>query len=186
MTFHSVSSAVNARVQPFERSKRKMTCLPPHASQSRATSMPSAVRTRPKSLQIIPTILNDSQTTRDFDAELNAPLCLTSCSSSTIDDADSNLTSSLHASATTPGRRQRRSSFYHSYPLLNLSSSNPIRQGDNPELSTSYDHSDGELKQISDLTSKLFGSSEDLSLEDRSLSSSMLSRDAEQTLHRSS
>ena len=165
-----------------------MTCVPPDASPSRATSMPSAVvKTRAQSLLMIPTVLNNSQATRDVDAELNAPLRLLSCSSSTIDDADSDLTSLSHAPAIVHHPRHRCSSFHHSYPMLNLPSSNPMRQEENPELSSSNDHSDGELKQISDLTSKLFGSSEDLSLEDRTLSSSvpsMRSFDAARTLHR--
>jgi len=131
---------------------------------------------RPKSLFITPNILNDSKVLSKLHNNTNRTFDITYCSSSTIDDADSTITSS--------------SSEQRKYPTLNHNL--PISKVINKtkEYQQIYRNESGpELDQISDLTSKLFGSGDEEDLPNgdmntsTSSSSSTIPSDAEKLIH---
>jgi hypothetical protein len=120
--------------------------------KTRAYVSPNLIndRLRPKSLFITPNILNDSK----LHNNPNPTFDITYCSSSTIDDADSTITSS----SSQKGK-------YHLPLSKNLDKTKQYQQ--------IYRNESGpELDQISDLTSKMFGSGDEDDLPNISTSSS--------------
>jgi hypothetical protein len=127
---------------------------------------------RLKSLFITPKILNDSNAFSKLHNKPNTNFDITYCSSSTIDDADSTMTSS--------------SSQQQEYRKLNPNS--PISNKTKQYQQIYRNESGPELDQISDLTSKMFGSGDEDDLPNGNMnistsSSSSIPSDAEKLIH---
>lgn len=99
---------------------------------------------RPQSLFITPNVLNDSNALSKLENHRLGNSC--SSSSSTIDDADSTIVS--FPSTALLAQQRKRSMLFNSFPSL-------IR------TNNYFNESGHELDQISDLTSKMFGSDDD-------------------------
>ena len=155
----------------------KPTTVPP-PSQPVKTRLPASPivginKLRPKSLFVIPTILNDSKALSKFQDNRNPTIDVTHCSSSTIDDADSTLTSS--SSTSLHYQQEKRNNLYNSLPSLTVPPTTVHIIKTTPNNQQTYNsESSSELDQISDLTSKMFGSGdeEDVPISDSNTSTS--------------
>jgi len=126
--------------------------------RSHSTRNSSPTKLRPKSLFVTPNILNDSKIVSTLHNHRNSICLQTRRLSSTIDDADSTMTSSSSSSSIRTfqvDKRKQMNSFVHEHALMT-------------------NESGAELDQISDLTSKMFtsGDEEDIRNNQRHLSTS--------------
>ncbi|CAF1275535.1 unnamed protein product [Adineta ricciae] len=138
-----------------------------HVSSTKTTN-----KFRPKSLFVTPTILNDSNVLSKFRDHRDPTVDITQYSSSTIDDADSTLTSSSSSISLCYPQR-KRNNLYNSLPSLNHSSN--INCPKITKYRENYNNeSDPELDEISNLTSKLFSSEDqmDIPIHDVNISTS--------------
>jgi hypothetical protein len=186
----ATSSTVNPSIFRFETPyKQSATPVPqPTTSRSRISPVPVTNKLRPKSLFVTPTVLNDSKAIFKFQ-ENQSPtrIDITSCSSSTIDDADSILTSSSSSSTSLYYQQRKRSTLYNSLSSLTVPKTMDLTKlTRNQQV---YNNESGaELDQISDLTSKMFssGEEEDVAINDvntSTSSSSTIPSDAERLMH---
>lgn len=139
---------------------------------------------RPKSLFVAPTILNDTRILSKFQDNRTPTIDITHCSSSTIDDADSTLTSSSSKSLYYQPRKH--TTIYNSLSSLTNPTTTDITK--TTEYNQIYHNESGpELDQISNLTSKIFssGDEEDIPIVDINISttsSSTIPSDAEKLM----
>jgi hypothetical protein len=145
---------------------------PPTTSRSHVSSIVATSKIRPKSLFVTPTILNDSKALSKFQDNRSPTIDITYASSSTIDDADSTLTSS--SSTSLHYQQRKRNTLYNSLPSLILPTTVDITKTTIDNQQTYNNESSLELDQISDLTSKMFssGDEEDVPISDTSTSTS--------------
>ena len=174
-------------------------------TQKRPASITVANKLRPKSLLVTPTVLNDAAALSKLQQNPSPTFDrtdLTPCSSSTICDAESILTSS--SSSTSLYRQQRkRTTLYNSLPTLNVPQPADVaattatihnqQHFDNSDDNNLNSNESGpELEQISDLTSKIFSSEDEVEEEDVGLgvsgtstsSSSTIPSDAERLMQK--
>ncbi|UJR29975.1 hypothetical protein I4U23_017522 [Adineta vaga] len=144
--------------QSPQKSSPILTSSQPTAHRTHISPSISTNKFRPKSLFVTPTILNDSKILSKFRDHRNSTVDITQCSSTTIDDADSTLTSSSSISLYYPQRK--RTNLYNSLPVLT--------QSTNVDLSRTRKYhpilnneSGEELDEISNLTSKIFSSGDE-------------------------
>lgn len=148
------------------------SCQPTATRRTHAYPTKTTDKFRPKSLFVTPTILNDSNVLSRFRNHRDPTVDITQYSSSTIDDADSTLTSSSSSISLCYPQR-KRSNLYNSLPTLTQSSNVDL-----PKTSKSrqiYNNESGpELDEISNLTSKLFSSEDeaDIPIRDVNVSTS--------------
>jgi hypothetical protein len=145
---------------------------PPTTSRSHVSPIVATSKIRPKSLFVTPTILNDSKALSKFQDNRSPTIDITYASSSTIDDADSTLTSS--SSTSLHYQQRKRNTLYNSLPSLILPTTVDITKTTIDNQQTYNNESSLELDQISDLTSKMFssGDEEDVPISDTSTSTS--------------
>ncbi|CAF0997465.1 unnamed protein product [Adineta ricciae] len=151
----------------FTSSQQPIAAHRTHVSPTKTTN-----RFRPKSLFVTPTILNDSNVLSKFRDHRDPTVDITQYSSSTIDDADSTLTSSSSSISLCYPQRKRKN-LYNSLPTLTQSSS--INCPKTAKYRENYNNeSDPELDEISNLTSKLFSSEDhvDIPIRDVNISTS--------------
>jgi hypothetical protein len=165
-----VSSTYNSSSVFFETPHKP--AAPPPLQPATIRSRPSPVvatnKLRPKSLFVTPTVLNDAtalsklQQNRSptFDITTHSP-----CSSSTIYDAESILTSSSSSSTPLHHQPRKRMPLYNSLPALNVPQTTDTTTTRNQQCFNNNE-SGPELDQISDLTSKMFSSEEEEEDED--------------------
>lgn len=155
------STTIHRSTSFFEQSNP-----PPKTAPVRIRTHEKNSKLRPQSLFITPNILNDSHALSKLDNHQTVNFDRKSSSSSTIDDADSTILSLSSSSLLI--QQRKRSIFHHSYPSL-------IRM--NRTGNNNYNESGQELDQISNLTSKIFGSDvdeEDLRNDLRNISSTTI------------
>ncbi len=172
----------------FFETPHKPTAAPsvqPATHRSHAPPNTATSKLRPKSLFVTPTILNDSKILSKFQVNQSPIIDITHCSSSTIDDADSTLTSS--SSISLYYQQRKRNTMYNSLPSL-VEPAN-IDMTKTTKYYQVYNNDSGpELDEISNLTSKLFSSldEEDIPIVDINISttssSSTMPSDAEKLI----
>lgn len=175
-----ISSGINSTPFFLETPHKATVVQPGTTTRTNTTIITTTNKLRPKSLFVTPTVLNDAtalsklQQNRSptYDITIHTP-----CSSSTICDAESILTSS---SSSTPLNHQqrKRTPLYNSLPTLNVPQTTDITTGntttvghnqqffDDNNLNNNNNESGPELDQISDLTSKMFSSEEEVEEDD--------------------
>lgn len=148
--------------------------IPPVTSRSRPTPLPPSTKLRPKSLFVTPTVLNDANALSKLQQHRphsnHDPLTLTPCSSSTICDAESLLTTSSSSSSISLAEQQaKRMTLYTSLPTLNHLPNIDLNTATETQLihhatccHQTHNESGPDLDQISDLTSKIFGSDDEV------------------------
>jgi len=187
---HVTPTAVNPSSFLFETPQKAEVApiVQPTTTRPHASPNPSINKLRPKSLFITPNVLNDSKALSKFQNNRNPINDVTHCSSSTIDDADSTLTSS--SSTSLYYQHQKRTNLYNSLPSLtvptNIDITKIITTTENQHIYNN--ESSPELDQISNLTSKMFssGDEEDLLNGDSNTStssSSTISFDAKKLIY---
>ncbi|CAF0716854.1 unnamed protein product [Adineta steineri] len=154
----------------------------PHKS-TQPTTYRREKKFRPKSLFITPTILNDSKILSKFRDHRSPTIDITQCSSSTIDDADSTLTSS--SSESLHYQQRKRNTLYNSLPLLNQPPNIDMTRFN--QMYNNNNESSPEFDEISNLTSKIFSSENDDDIPIRDInisttSSSTMTSDAEKLI----
>ncbi|CAF3939774.1 unnamed protein product [Rotaria magnacalcarata] len=149
---------------------------PPDTTRAHAALITVTNKLRPKSLFVTPTVLNDATALSKLRQNRSSTFDLTShtpCSSSTICDAESILTSS--SPSTSPIYQQRkRVTLYNSLPSLNVpqtmdvtttTKATAVAAARNQQCfddnNLNNNESGPELDQISDLTSKMFSSEDE-------------------------
>ncbi|CAF3847531.1 unnamed protein product [Rotaria sordida] len=186
----SISSAVKPSSILFEIPHKIATTSPsqPVTFRSHISPIVTINKHRPKLIFVTPTVLNDSNIVSKFQYKRNPTIDVTHCSSSTIDDADSILISSVSTSLSYEQRNH--TTLYNSLPILSIPTTIDITK-----MTTTIgkqqiynNESSPELDQISDLTSKIFssGDEEDSLIGDNNISTSSsltITSDAEKLMH---
>jgi hypothetical protein len=159
-----VSSTVNSSSFFFETPHKPAAPPPPPPAtiRSRPSPVVATNKLRPKSLFVTPTVLNDATALSKLQQNRSPTFDITThtpCSSSTIHDAESILTSS---SSSTPlyHQQKKRMTLYNSLPTLNVPQ--PTETTARHQQDINNNESGPELDQISDLTSKMFSSEEEV------------------------
>ncbi|CAF3589766.1 unnamed protein product, partial [Rotaria sp. Silwood2] len=171
----TVPSGANSSSFFFETPHKAAVPPPPPqptTTRTRATPITVTNKLRPKSLFVTPTVLNDATALSKLQQNRSPTFDITThtpCSSSTIYDAESILTSS---SLSTPliHQQRKRMTLYNSLPTLNVPQTNDMittttvaaAAARNQQCSNNNNNESGpEFDQISDLTSKMFSSEEE-------------------------
>ncbi|CAF2452013.1 unnamed protein product [Rotaria sp. Silwood2] len=168
----TVPSGANSSSFFFETPHKAAVPPPPPqptTTRTRATPITVTNKLRPKSLFVTPTVLNDATALSKLQQNRSPTFDITThtpCSSSTIYDAESILTSS---SLSTPliHQQRKRMTLYNSLPTLNVPQTNDMITtttvaARNQQCSNNNNNESGpEFDQISDLTSKMFSSEEE-------------------------
>ena len=162
-----IPTAVNSSSFCFETPHKVVPALQPVTNRTRPSPITATTKLRPKSLFVTPTILNDATALSKLQ-QIQSPtydmIIQTPCSSSTIHDAESILTSSSSSSSSsTPlcHQQRKRTTRYNSLPTLNVPQAADLTITPQNEPCCNQNESGAELDQISDLTSKMFSSAEE-------------------------
>lgn len=161
----------------FETPHKVVPVPQPVTTRSRPSPVAATNKLRPKSLFVTPTILNDATALSKLQqnqSPIYDMIIQTPCSSSTIHDAESILTSSSSSSSSSPSssstpllhQQRKRTTLYNSLPTLNVpqtaDSTITTRNEQCCNNNNNNNNESGpELDQISDLTSKMFSSGEE-------------------------
>ncbi|CAF0932852.1 unnamed protein product [Rotaria sp. Silwood1] len=163
----TVPSGSNSSSFFFETPHKAAAPPPPATTQTRATPITVTNKLRPKSLFVTPTVLNDATALSKLQQNRSPTFDITThtpCSSSTIYDAESILTSSS-SSTSLIHQQRKRMTLYNSLPTLNVPQTNDMTTttaARNQQCFNNNNNESGpELDQISDLTSKMFSSEEE-------------------------
>ncbi|CAF0899800.1 unnamed protein product [Rotaria sordida] len=171
----TVLSGVNSSSFFFETPhKAAVPPPPPQPATIRTCTTPITVtnKLRPKSLFVTPTVLNDATALSKLQQNRSPTFDITTthtpCSSSTICDAESILTSSSSSSIPLIHQQRKRMTLHNSLPTLNVPQTNDMTTTTTTAArnqqcfnNNNNNESGPELDQISDLTSKMFSSEEE-------------------------
>lgn len=160
---------MNSSSYCFETPHKVVPVPQPVTTRTRPSPITATNKLRPKSLFVTPTILNDATALSKLQQNQSPTydmIIQTPCSSSTIHDAESILTSSSSSSSSSSStplfhQQRKRTTLYNSLPTLNVPQAADSTITPQNEPCFNHNESSPELDQISDLTSKMFSSGEE-------------------------